>query len=161
AELLRCRVRDDRVRTVLNGIDYRAFRRDRSIEPVIRRELGLSPSDVVIGSVGRLEPQKRFDVLIDACAVVQRRFPRLRLVIAGDGSERRRLEALATRRLAPGTWQLCGHQGDVARLHHALDVFVQSSDYEGTSNAVLERIYAELAAMFPRPAGSRMAERCA
>src|SRR5262249_39933045 len=51
--------------------------------------------------------------------------------------------ALAAGTLAAGTWQLCGHRGDVARLHHALDVFVQSSDYEGTSNAVLEAMALE------------------
>jgi glycosyltransferase involved in cell wall biosynthesis len=143
SELLRHRVRSDRVRTVLNGIDYRAFHRDRSIEPTVRRELGLSPGDVVIGSVGRLEPQKRFDLLIHACEILQRRWPRLRLVIAGDGSERARLEARAARMLAHGTWQFCGHTGNVARLHHAFDVFVQSSDYEGTSNAVLEAMALE------------------
>jgi len=143
AELVRHRVRADRVTTVLNGIDYRAFRRDRSIESAVRRELGLAADDIVIGSVGRLEPQKRFDLLIQACEALQRQWPRLRLVIAGDGSERARLEALAAGTLAAGTWQLCGHRGDVARLHHALDVFVQSSDYEGTSNAVLEAMALE------------------
>ena len=143
AELLRRGVRTDRVRTVLNGIDYRAFRRDRAVEPAVRRELGLAASDVVVGSVGRLEPQKRFDLLIRACAVLQRRWPQLRLVIAGDGSERTRLQTLAAGLLAAGTWQLCGHRGDVPRLHHALDLFVQSSDYEGTSNAVLEAMALE------------------
>jgi glycosyltransferase involved in cell wall biosynthesis len=143
SQLLRRGVRTDRVRTVLNGIDYRAFRRDRSSEAEVRRELGLTTGNVVIGSVGRLEPQKRFDLLIDACALLQRRWPELRLVIAGDGSERAKLQALAAAKLAPGTWQLCGHHGDVARLHHALDLFVQSSDYEGTSNAVLEAMALE------------------
>jgi glycosyltransferase involved in cell wall biosynthesis len=143
SQLLRRGVRTDRVRTVLNGIDYRAFRRDRSSEAEVRRELGLTTSNVVIGSVGRLEPQKRFDLLIDACAMLQRRWPELRLVIAGDGSERATLQALAAAKLAAGTWQLCGHHGDVARLHHALDLFVQSSDYEGTSNAVLEAMALE------------------
>ncbi|HUU32484.1 MAG TPA: glycosyltransferase, partial [Vicinamibacterales bacterium] len=33
---------------------------------------------------------------------------------------------------------LLGHRSDVALLHHAFDVFVQASDYEGTPNAVLE-----------------------
>jgi glycosyltransferase involved in cell wall biosynthesis len=143
SQLLRRGVRTDRVRTVLNGIDYRAFRRDRSSEAEVRRELGLTTANVVIGSVGRLEPQKRFDLLIDACAMLQRRWPELRLVIAGDGSERAKLQALAAAKLAAGTWQLCGHHGDVARLHHALDLFVQSSDYEGTSNAVLEAMALE------------------
>jgi glycosyltransferase involved in cell wall biosynthesis len=143
AQLLRRGVRQDRVRTVLNGIDYRAFRRDRSIEAAVRAELGLSTSNVVVGSVGRLEPQKRFDLLIEACAMLQRRWPELRLLIAGDGSERARLQALAAGKLAAGSWQLCGHRGDVTRLHHALDLFVQSSDYEGTSNAVLEAMALE------------------
>jgi len=143
SELLRRGVGKDRVRTVLNGIDYRAFRRDRSIEASVRAELGLTTSNVVVGSVGRLEPQKRFDLLIEACAMLQRRWPELRLVIAGDGSERATLQRLAAGTLAVGTWQLCGHRGDVARLHHALDLFVQSSDYEGTSNAVLEAMALE------------------
>jgi glycosyltransferase involved in cell wall biosynthesis len=143
SELVRRGVRKDRVRTVLNGIDYRAFRRDRSIEATVRGELGLATSDLVVGSVGRLEPQKRFDLLIEACAMLQRRWPELRLVIAGDGSERAKLQALAAQALVAGSWQLCGHRGDVARLHHALDLFVQSSDYEGTSNAVLEAMALE------------------
>ncbi len=33
---------------------------------------------------------------------------------------------------------LLGQRNDVALLHHAFDVFVQASDYEGTPNAVLE-----------------------
>ena len=33
---------------------------------------------------------------------------------------------------------LTGHTEDIAGFHHALDLFVQSSDYEGTPNAVLE-----------------------
>jgi glycosyltransferase involved in cell wall biosynthesis len=143
SELLRRGAGKDRVRTVLNGIDYRAFRRDRTIEANVRAELGLTAANVVVGSVGRLEPQKRFDLLIEACAMLQRRWPELRLVIAGDGSERAKLQGLAAGKLAAGTWQLCGHRGDVARLHHALDLFVQSSDYEGTSNAVLEAMALE------------------
>ena len=75
--------------------------------------------------------------------MLQRRWPELRLVIAGDGGDRAKLEGLAAAKLAAGTWQLCGHRGDVARLHHAFDLFVQSSDYEGTSNAVLEAMALE------------------
>ena len=38
----------------------------------------------------------------------------------------------------PAVARLTGHTEDVAGFHHALDLFVQSSDYEGTPNAVLE-----------------------
>jgi glycogen(starch) synthase len=60
------------------------------------------------------------------------------LLIAGDGSLRRALEEQAASQLAPRSYRLLGHWADVSTFHHALDLLVQSSDYEGTPNAVLE-----------------------
>jgi glycosyltransferase involved in cell wall biosynthesis len=59
-------------------------------------------------------------------------------VIAGDGSLMESLQSLRRELALEDHCQLIGHRTDVARLHHAFDVFVQSSDYEGTPNAVLE-----------------------
>jgi glycosyltransferase involved in cell wall biosynthesis len=142
-ELMRHGADGDRVRVVLNGIDHRAFRRDRTIQQRIRTELGLAPDDIAIGSIGRLEPQKRFDLLIEAIASLRQRRPRLTLLIAGEGSQRRELKALAERRLPPPACQFLGHRADVVRLHHAFDFYVQSSDYEGTPNSVLEAMALE------------------
>jgi glycosyltransferase involved in cell wall biosynthesis len=143
AELLRHGAAPDRVRVVLNGIDHRAFRRDPALHRRMRAELGILPDEVVVGSIGRLEPQKRFDLLIAACAAARQRHPRLRLLIAGDGSLRRELKAVAANLLPAHACQLLGHRADVVALHHAFDVFVQSSDYEGTPNAVLEAMALE------------------
>jgi glycosyltransferase involved in cell wall biosynthesis len=143
SELVRHKVRQDRVRVVLNGIDHRAFRRDRGAEWQARRQIGVSPSEIVVGAIGRLEPQKRFDILIEACAALRRRRPELRLVIAGEGSQRDELQALAARLLPDGGCQLLGHRVDVANLHHGFNVFAQSSDYEGTPNSVLEAMALE------------------
>lgn len=135
--LIRSGAPADRVVTILNGIDPAAFRRDATRVTGIRQALGLRDDDFVVGAVGRLEPQKRFDVLIDAVAQARRSVPGLRLVIAGDGSQR---AVLAARANATGLGETCllGHRTDIVDLHHAFDLFVQSSDYEGTPNAVLE-----------------------
>ena len=137
-ELARHGMREDRVTVILNGIDPDAFRRIDGRDAIVRRELGLDLTDVVIGAVGRLERQKRFDLLLEAFAPLARTRPTLRLVIVGDGSLR---GELAARIAALGLGQSCtllGHRLDIADLHHAFDFFAQASEYEGTPNAVLE-----------------------
>jgi glycosyltransferase involved in cell wall biosynthesis len=143
SELIRSGVSDERLTVVLNGIDATAFRRVRANETSSRKSLGLAPDDVVIGAVGRLEPQKRFDILIDVFAALRRQNPRLRLVIAGDGSLKSALQDQIVRLELNGVCTLMGHARDVASVHHAFDLFVQSSDYEGTPNAVLEAMALE------------------
>ncbi len=132
-----------KITTVLNAIDHRQFHRDRARVASARAALGLEPQHTVIGAVGRLEPQKRFDLLIDGFAALHAKRPDLRLVIAGDGSLRRALDEQRNGRGLRDHVILTGHVGDVIPLHHAFDLFAQSSDYEGTPNAVLEAMAME------------------
>jgi glycosyltransferase involved in cell wall biosynthesis len=142
-ELVRAGARADRVTVILNGIDHCAFVRDRRREPEVRRELGFGTDDVVIGAVGRLDYEKRFDLLIEAFADVRKTYPRAQLAIAGDGKHRPALAATIERLDLQSSCRLLGLQRDVARLHHAFDLFVQSSIREGTPNAVLEAMALE------------------
>jgi glycosyltransferase involved in cell wall biosynthesis len=123
---------------VLNGIDAERFVRDKSAEETVRAELSVPPGAFVIGSVGRLEPQKRFDLLLDAVMILRVNHPSIFVIIAGSGSLHAELQAHIDRTGLGQSARLLGHCRDIPRLHHALDMFVQSSDYEGTSNAVLE-----------------------
>jgi glycosyltransferase involved in cell wall biosynthesis len=136
--LIAAGARPERVTTVLNGIDEAVFVRDPHRVAPARRSLGVAPDEVVIGAVGRLEPQKRFDLLLDAFARLRVQRPDTRLIIVGDGSMRDALHARAAALGLGGVCRLLGHCPDIAALHHAFDLFVQSSDYEGTPNAVLE-----------------------
>ncbi len=138
SELVRWGCRGERVDVILNGIDHVKFRRDPSRVAGARAALGLADGDIAIGSVGRLEPQKRFDLLIEAFASLRATMPRVHLFIAGEGSSRQGLEALIGERGLQDCCRLIGHTSDVAAFHHALDMFVQSSEYEGTPNVVLE-----------------------
>jgi glycosyltransferase involved in cell wall biosynthesis len=142
-ELVRAGAAPGRVSVVLNGIDPALFRRDPRRVEQARASLGLSPNEFVIGSVGRLEPQKRFDLLVEAVAELLPRHPQLRLLIAGDGSLAAPLRSLIGRLGVEDKCRLLGHTGDVVGLHHALDLFVQSSEYEGTPNVVLEAMALE------------------
>lgn len=132
-----------RIAVVLNGIDAGTFRRSRDRESSARASLGIAPDAFVIGSVGRLEPQKRFDLLMEAFVEFQRDVPHAHLVIAGDGSLRATLESQRQQLHLARSCTLAGHVSDVIGFHHALDLFVQASDYEGTPNSVLEAMAME------------------
>ena len=142
-ELVRSGAKPGSVQTVLNGIDHTRFHRDRSRETQIRQRLGIADDEVVIGAVGRLETEKRFDLLIDAFASLQVARLGLRLVIVGEGSLRNTLEAQVDRLGLGGVCRLLGQRSDIVDLHHAFNMFVQSSANEGAPNAVLEAMALE------------------
>ena len=138
--LLRFGARQQRVRRILNGIDPNAFRRTPGAGNALRRELGLSPDVTVVGSVGRLERVKRFDILLEAVAQLTKP---VAIVIAGEGTCRPDLEKKARDLgLDKRVWWL-GLRRDVKEIHQAFDVYVQSSETEGVSNALLEAMALE------------------
>jgi glycosyltransferase involved in cell wall biosynthesis len=142
-ELVRTGSRKDAITVIPNGIDPRAFVRVPERRPAIRAALGFADEDIVVGAVGRLERQKRLDLLLRAVAGLRNRHPRLRLAIVGDGGLH---EELLTLRDALQLGDAClflGHRNDVPDLHHAFDVFVQASDREGSPNVVLEAMALE------------------
>ena len=143
-ELVRYGADPARITTVLNGIDPRLFRRDPGRTVAARAALGAQAGDVVIGAVGRLEPQKRFDLLLTAFATIVDRVPQARLFIVGDGSQRQALQAQIQALELEARCRLLGHTNDVVPAYHAFDLLVQSSDYEGTPNAVLEAMALEV-----------------
>jgi glycosyltransferase involved in cell wall biosynthesis len=142
-ELVKHGTEPRRVEVLLNGIDPSAFVRNASQGAAIRQEFGLDPRHTVIGAVGRVERQKRFDLLLEAFATVCDGRPDLRLMIVGDGSLREELIKQAAGLGVESSCVFTGHRNDIAALHSAFDLFVQSSEYEGTPNAVLEAMAME------------------
>jgi glycosyltransferase involved in cell wall biosynthesis len=142
-ELIRSGLRSSAITVVPNGIDHRAFQRQPQRRLAERQRIGATEADVVIGAVGRLERQKRFDLLMEAIARVRGARPQVRLFIAGEGGLRGDLEHMRSRLGLEGACVLLGHQPDIANLHNAFDLFVQASDDEGSPNVVLEAMALE------------------
>lgn len=94
----------------------------------VRAEFGVRAEQPLILSVGRLHPQKRYDVLIDAAARWRTRDPAPVVVIAGSGPAYLALAARISAARAPVT--LLGHRTDVADLLAGADLAVVTSDWE-------------------------------
>lgn len=112
------------------------------------RPEGIDRADVrssrVILSVGRLVPHKRHRTLVEAFGKIYGRLPEWRLCIAGDGPLLEELTRLAEQLGLNGRVILVPHTDDVRPLYESAAMFVLASDYEGTSNALLEAASAGL-----------------
>jgi glycosyltransferase involved in cell wall biosynthesis len=135
-----------RIRVVRNGVDTEHFRPCHD-SGALRAELGLLPETPIIGSVGRLERIKGYDVMIDALARLRARWNGEAapvVVVGGDGAERSQLWDLAEKRGVRAAVHLLGWRDDIEDLHSAFTFFTMSSRSEGTSVSLLEAMSAGL-----------------
>lgn len=100
---------------------------------------GRAPLDTRrIGAVGRLEPVKRLDLLIDAFALACAEYPEWELHFFGDGPLEGRLRARAVRLGIGGRVRFRGSVRDMAGAYRELSVVAVSSEREGRPMALAE-----------------------
>jgi glycosyltransferase involved in cell wall biosynthesis len=95
-------------------------------------------------AVGRLVPEKGFDLLIEALVKVRMRFPSADLTIAGSGPEKASLEALSLAANLGSSFRIAESLDTPYALFPGATLFVLSSHYEGMPNALLEAAAAGL-----------------
>lgn len=99
---------------------------------------------VVVG-VGSLIPAKRFDRFLRALALARERGSAVQGVLAGDGVERGRLEALAHELgLLPNGISFVGSRNDIPALLGHAHIYLLTSEHEGFPNVLLEAMAARL-----------------
>jgi glycosyltransferase involved in cell wall biosynthesis len=138
-----------KITVIPNGIELHSFERLPDKRQA-RTDLGFPSDGLLVGTVARLDPVKRLDVLLEALASL----PNVNAVIVGDGSERAKLMALSDRLELEGCTHFAGQQEHVLPWLAAMDVFVLSSDWEGMSNALLEAMAAGLPVVATAVGGS-------
>jgi glycosyltransferase involved in cell wall biosynthesis len=104
----------------------------------VRQELGCTASTRVVGSVGRLNEVKRFDLLLRAMAKLKSKHPDLRLLLVGHGPERIALEALAAELEIASITHFAGYQPEPLDYVRAMNVFAITSRSEGFPLSLLE-----------------------
>lgn len=137
AECRRIGVSARRCELVENAIDLDDYSRTLAPDQA-KAKLGLPANGFLVGAVGRLEPEKGFDVLIRALADLVRRGEDVSLIVVGEGGDRARLEALAAELAIGPRVRLVGWQSDVRPYFEAMDLFALSSFREGLPNVLLE-----------------------
>jgi glycosyltransferase involved in cell wall biosynthesis len=136
------------------GIDLEAYRTASGENIRKKRNWG---NDTVMISVGRLAPEKNWPLLLQAVALVLKDIPQFRLVLIGDGQDRKNLEGLAKelgiRRRITFTGALSF--SEIPHYMKAANLFGFASITETQGLATLEAMAARLPAVAVDASGTR------
>jgi glycosyltransferase involved in cell wall biosynthesis len=142
-ECLACGVPDRNCVLIENAINTEAFHRRQDTEAA-KQKLGLTSGRLVIGTVGRLSPEKGFPLLIEAVAQLIRSGADVELVIVGDGDQREELTNQIVKLGLRDRVHLLGYHADARAVYEAMDVYALNSYREGLPNVLLEAMAMEV-----------------
>ena len=130
-------IEKSRIKTIHNPVDIASVRR-RAAERIDEPWFAADQPPVIL-SAGRLASQKDYSTLLRAFALLRRRRP-ARLIILGEGRERRRLEALARELRIADDVRMPGHVKNPYAYMDRASLFALSSAWEGCPNVIIEAL---------------------
>jgi glycosyltransferase involved in cell wall biosynthesis len=138
AAKVRRTVASERVEVIRNAIDTMRF---AEVDPRYRQRLQTffaGPRRRIIGSAGRLSPEKGFGIFLKTARRLAALDPSLGFIHFGDGPLRKSLEHEAESAGLEDVFVFAGHRPDLDRFLPFLDLVVLPSFTEGLPNVVLE-----------------------
>ena len=133
------RIKETKIKILYNFIDFdelnpKTFNKiNRNVE---RKKIGLYDDDFVIGFVGRLDKQKGCDILIKSIPYIN--IQNYKIVIAGDGFERKNLEKLTRNINIDNKTIFLGYVKDIRKFYKAIDILVVPSRFESFGISAVE-----------------------
>lgn len=128
---------------ISNGVDIDLFsplKRNPCETQELCEKYGIDPDQPVILFVGRIDPDKKVDVVIQAASIVMQEIP-VQLLIVGNGTQRNEMIRVSK---SLGIYERCHFPGfvpkseDLPGLYRLATIFVTASEIEIQSSVVLE-----------------------
>jgi glycosyltransferase involved in cell wall biosynthesis len=136
----------ERVMTLHDAIDVEHFSPAR-VDPLsVRKALGISPSSVVIGFVGRFSPGKGHEEFIEAARTLAATHPNVHFLIVGEASRGEEAYADRIRKSAKGLegrLTFAGYRRDIPAVMAAFDIFAFPSHAESFGVVLIEAMAME------------------
>lgn len=123
---------------VRNGVDLENIQKECCSKKDARAWFDLREDAFVVIGVGRLNPIKRFDLLLEVFAEVRKIKENAVLLIAGDGTEKKKLIQKADALGVADSVRFLGAIADVTKLYCAADVLAVTSESESASLVAIE-----------------------
>jgi glycosyltransferase involved in cell wall biosynthesis len=136
--LVRWGVPARKITVIPNGLDFSSLGFDPGTRAAVREQFGIAPDTYVIGTLGRLDPNKRIDLAIEAAAPLLGEH--CKLLIIGRGEDSERLEAVAARLGVSEHVIFGGYQADMTAMLSSFDLNLTTSLQETFGLSVLEAL---------------------
>lgn len=144
--LVRWGIPDDKITVIPNGLDVDALAFDPVARKETRQRFGIPPDAFVIGTLGRLDENKRVGLTIEAAAPLLS--DNCVMFVVGRGDQLEPLKAAAARLGVASRVIFAGFQADTVAMLSALDLYVAASEQETFGLAVLEAMASGLPALY-------------
>lgn len=131
-----------------NAIDSALFKFDSNIRQIVRRELGLTEEQFVVGHVGRFNTQKNHTFLIDIMNIIHQKNRNAVLLLIGEGDLEKNIHEKVEKLGLNNCVRFLGARRDVCKLYQAMDVFILPSLFEGLPVSGIEAQAAGLKCIF-------------
>lgn len=129
----------DRMRVISNAVLPVRSQIDRR---ALCAEFDIPEDARIVGTIGRLAPQKRVQDLVWAAQLLQQIHQQVYFLFVGEGPDRDVIEEFLQQFDVRTRVRLPGHRVDAVELMPLLDVFWLASEYEGQSNSIMEAMAA-------------------
>lgn len=136
-------VSKEKIWVVPCGIDISVFE-NVSVDYSLQKELGIQPEDFVIICVANLHVNKGHRYLLEAFEDFFAEYPESKLILVGEGEERKALEKQIENYSSKHNVLFLGKRTDVPNLLALSNVFVLPTFFEGLSNAIMEAMAAKV-----------------
>jgi len=133
----------DRIEVIPSGIDFTPFT-EVAEKDFLRRELGFTPDDYLVGIVAHLEDSKGHKTLIDAARFLKARSSKIKIVIVGSGSLELELAEQARGLGVNDLVFFLGFREDIPRILASLNLFVLTSNAEGLGSSIMDAMASRL-----------------
>ena len=147
-------INQKKVVQLYNGVDLTRFNCSTGTTKSLTNLPQISPEDIIIGTVGRLQAEKDQTTLINAFSRVLLHSKNIKLMIVGDGPDREKLKALVNEKKLASNVIFTGARNDIPSLLSEMDIFVLPSRGEGISNTILEAMASSLPVIATRVGGN-------
>ncbi|HEU5416200.1 MAG TPA: glycosyltransferase [Streptosporangiaceae bacterium] len=144
--LVRWGVSGRKITVVPNGVEVTELSFDPAARQQVRAQFGIAPDTYVIGALGRLDPNKRVDLTMEAARPVLG--DKCKFLVIGRGEDQERLEKAAARLGVSDHVIFGGYQKDTTAMLAAFDLYVAASLQETFGLSVLEALASGLPVLY-------------